>query len=123
MVFLAALTIPASAQKRKKRDNTKFSELQIAQIHAGYKKLFQDSLHFSAAIADSVARIEKDFVLKKREVMQNKDIREEEKTTYYGMFDADRDAILGSFLSIYDLERYRAFLNRMEAAQKEAQKR
>ena len=55
--------------------------------------------------------------------MQNKEIPEEEKSTYYGMFDADRDAILGSFLSIYDLERYRAFLNRMEAAQKEAQKR
>ncbi|WP_382303466.1 hypothetical protein [Haoranjiania flava] len=118
-LVVSAFATSASAQKKKKKDKIELTELQLAQIHASYKKVFQDSLGFASAVADSVARIEKDFMLKKRNVMLNKEIPEDEKAIHYGMLDSDRDAILGSFLSIYDLDRFRAFIHRSEARQKQ----
>lgn len=119
VLLFVAFSLSASAQRKKKKDKSALTEMQLAQIHAGYKKVFQDSLGLSSAVADSVARIEKSFMLKKRAVMLNKDIPQDEKAIHYGMLDSDRDAILGGFLSIYDLERFRAFVQRSEARQKQ----
>lgn len=112
-VLFAGFSLTASAQKKKnKKDKEELTAMQLAQIHQGYKKVFQDSLGFTAAIADTVAAIERNFMLKKRNIALDKSIAEEDKDMMYGMIDADRDAQLGSIISVYDLERFRAFMFR-----------
>lgn len=106
-------TFSASAQKKIKKDKEALTPMQLAQIQQGYKKVFQDSLGFTAAIADTVASIERNFMLKKRKIMLDRNIANEEKEMMYGMLDADRDAQLGSIISVYDLEKFRAFMIRI----------
>lgn len=111
-VFFAGFSLTASAQRKKKKDKEELTPIQLAQIQQGYKKVFQDSLGFTAAVADTVAIIERNFMLKKRKIMLDRAMAEDEKDMMIGMLDADRDAQLGSIISIYDLDRFRAFMLR-----------
>ncbi len=111
-VFFAGFSLSASAQKKKKKDKEELTPIQLAQIHQGYKKVFQDSLGFTAAVADTVASVERNFMLKKRKILLDRSLADDEKDMMIGMLDADRDAQLGAIISIYDLDRFRAFMLR-----------
>ncbi|QES90629.1 hypothetical protein [Rhizosphaericola mali] len=82
-------TIQAQSKKEKKAQEE--LEKQMFNYKNAYKKLMQDSLGVSSAIADSAANIQIETAKKISEITKNKKLEQDDKDVQTGMLQEARD--------------------------------